>query len=305
MQPEAVSRISRLELQARNVVEGFLSGLHRSPYFGQSVEFVQHREYVAGDDPRRIDWKAWSKTDKYYIKQYEEDTNLRCTLLVDLSESMQFGSLPVSRKSAQHVVSNKYEYACAIAASLAYLLLRQQDSVGMVTFDAKVRSVIPSRSKRNHLHAVLAALDAQNPAEKTDIYSILAEVADQQSQRGMIVLISDMFVPREGLFKGLKLLRHRGHDVMLFQVLDDEELDFNYSGTTRFEGLEEMGELVCDPRALREGYLEALQAFLEELRRHCSKNTIDFQTIRTSEHLDAVLAHYISHRLGMGKSVRS
>jgi uncharacterized protein (DUF58 family) len=304
LQPEAVSRISRLELQARNVVEGFLSGLHRSPYFGQSVEFVQHREYVPGDDPRRIDWKAWSKTDKYYIKQYEEDTNLRCTLLVDLSESMQFGSLPAGRGTGRGGVSNKYEYACAIAACLAYLLLRQQDSVGMVTFDAKVRSVIPSRSKRNHLHSVLAALDAQNPAEKTDIYSILAEVADEQSQRGMIVLISDLFVPREGLFKGLKLLRHRGHDVMLFQVLDDEELDFNYSGTTKFEGLEELGDIVCDPRALRDGYLEALQAFLDELRRHCSKNTVDFQTIRTSEHLDAVLAHYINHRLGMGKSVR-
>jgi uncharacterized protein (DUF58 family) len=305
LQPEAISRISRLELQARNVVEGFLSGLHRSPYFGQSVEFVQHREYVAGDDPRRIDWKAWSKTDKYYIKQYEEETNLRSTLLVDVSESMQFGSAPAGRGGPKSVASNKYEYACAVAASLAYLLLRQQDSVGLVTFDSGVRAVIPSRSKRNHLHAVLSALDAQNPAEKTDIYAILAEIADQQSQRGMIVLISDLFVPREGLFKGLKLLRHRGHDVLLFQILDDEELDFNYSGTTRFEGLEAAGDLVCDPRALRDGYLAALKAFLDELRRHCSKNTIDFQTIRTSQHLDAVLAHYLTHRVGMGKSVRT
>jgi uncharacterized protein (DUF58 family) len=295
LQPEAVSRIARLELQARNVVEGFLSGLHRSPYFGQSVEFVQHREYVAGDDPRRIDWKVWSKTDKYYIKQYEEETNLRCTLLVDVSESMQFGTQAMT----------KYEYACAVAACLAYLLLRQQDSVGLTSFDAAVRASVPTRSKRNHLHAVLAALDAQNPAEKTDIYGILAQVADAQSQRGMIVLISDLFVPRDGLFKGLKLLRHRGHDVMLFNIMDDEELDFNYSGTTRFEGLEEMGELVCDPRALREGYLEAVQKFLDEVRRHCAKNTIDFQTIRTSDHLDAALAHYLNHRIGMRQTVRS
>ena len=295
LQPEAISRISRLELQARNVVEGFLSGLHRSPYYGQSVEFVQHREYVAGDDPRRIDWKVWSKTDKYYIKQYEEETNLRCTLLVDVSESMQFGTGALT----------KYEYACAVAASLAYLLLRQQDSVGLTSFDAAVRTVVPSRSKRNHLHAVLAALDANNPAEKTDIYSILAEVADQQSQRGMIVLISDLFVPREGLFKGLKLLRHRGHDVLIFNIMDDEELDFNYSGTTRFEGLEATGELVCDPRALRDGYLAAVNAFLDELRRHCSRNTIDFETIRTSDHLDAALAHYLNHRFGMRQTVRS
>lgn len=295
LQPEAVARISRLELQARNVVEGFLSGLHRSPYFGQSVEFVQHREYVAGDDPRRIDWKAWSKTDRYYIKQYEEETNLRCTLLVDVSESMQFGTQAL----------NKYEYACAVAASLAYLLLRQQDSVGLTSFDSAVRAEVPSRSRRNHLHAVLAALDAQNPAEKTDIYHILAKVADQQTQRGMIVLISDMFVPRDGLFKGLKLLRHRGHDVLLLQIMDDEELDFNYSGTTRFEGLEAAGELVCDPRALREGYLAALQDFLDQLRRHCARNTIDFQTIRTSDHLDAALAHYLNHRIGMRQTLRS
>ena len=295
LQPEAISRIARLELQARNVVEGFLSGLHHSPYFGQSVEFAQHREYVAGDDPRRIDWKVWSKTDKYYIKQYEEETNLRCTLLVDVSESMQFGTQAFS----------KYEYACAAAASLAYLLLRQQDSVGLTSFDTGVRAVVPSRSKRNHLHAILAALDAQDPAEKTDIYNILAEVADRVTQRGMIILISDLFVPREGLFKGLRLLRHRGHDVLILNIMDDEELDFSYSGTTRFEGLEAMGELVCDPRALRDGYLEAVGKFLDELRRHCSQNTIDFQTIRTSDHLDAALAHYLSHRIGMRQTVRS
>ena len=305
LQPEAISRISRLELQARNVVEGFLSGLHRSPYFGQSVEFVQHREYVPGDDPRRIDWNAWSNTDKYYIKQYEEETNLRSTLLVDVSESMHFGSRPAGRGESKSAYPNKYEYACAVAASLSYLLLRQQDSVGLVSFDSKIRSEIPSRSKRNHLHAILAGLDAQSPAQKTDMFTVLREIAEQQSQRGMIVVISDFFAPREGLFKGLNLLRHRGHDVLLFQILDDEELEFNYSGTTRFEGLEEAGNLVCDPRALRDGYLAALQAFLDELRRYCSKNTIDFQTVRTSEHLDAVLAYYLNHRVGMGKSSRS
>jgi uncharacterized protein (DUF58 family) len=198
----------------------------------------------------------------------------------------------------------KYEFGCAIAASLAYLLLRQQDSVGLTTFDSGIRSTVPSRSKRNHLHAVLAALDAQEPAKKTDIYNILAQVADDQSQRGMIVLISDLFVPRDGLFKGLKLLRHRGHDVLVFHVLDDEELDFNYSGTTRFEGLEEMGELLCDPRSLREGYLAAMQAFLDEVRRQCARQTIDYQTIRTSDHLDAVLGHYLNHRLGLRQTAR-
>lgn len=293
--PEAIARISRLEILARNVVEGFLSGLHRSPYFGQSVEFAQHREYAAGDDIRRIDWKVWSKTDRYYIKQYEEETNLRTTLLVDLSESMQFGSGEL----------NKYEYACRLAASLSYLLIRQQDSVGMTTFDNAVRSTVPPSSKQNHLQAILSSLDIQKPAKKTDLQSLLGLVADQQTRRGLIVLISDLFVDRAGLFKGLKLLRTRGHDVMVFHVMDDEELDFNFAGTTKFEGMEEMGDLICDPRSLREGYLAAVTAFVDDIRRHCTRQMIDYQTIRTSEHLDAALAHYLTHRVGMRQSVRN
>lgn len=293
--PEELSRISRLEVRARHIVEGFLSGLHRSPYFGQSVEFVQHREYVQGDDYRRIDWKVWSKTDKYYIKLYEEDTNLRTTLVVDLSESMLFGSGAMT----------KYEYGCTVAAALTYLLLRQQDSVGLIAFDDSVRSRVPPRSKQNHLHAILAALDAENPAQKTDMYSVLRQVAEEKTYKGMVVIISDLFVERESLFRGLKLLRHRGHDVLILHVMDDEELDFNYAGTTKFEGMEELGDLTCDPRALRDGYVEAVGAFLEELRRHCARNVIDFQTIRTSEHLDAALAHYLNHRIGMRQTVRT
>ncbi len=295
LRPEELSRISRLEIQARHIVEGFLSGLHRSPYFGQSVEFVQHREYVQGDDIRRIDWKVWSKTDKYYIKLYEEDTNLRTTLVVDLSESMLFGSGGTT----------KYEYACTMAAALAYLLLRQQDSVGLVSFDNQVRSMVPSRSKRNHLHSILTALAAEDPQKKTDIFGILQQVAEQESRKGMVVIISDLFAEREGLFRGLQMLRHRGHDVLILHVMDDEELDFSYSGTTKFEGMEEMGDLICDPRALREGYIEAVTAFQEELRRHCASHVIDFQTVRTSEHLDAALAHYLNHRIGMRQSVRN
>lgn len=293
--PEAVARISRLEILARNVVEGFLSGLHRSPYFGQSVEFAQHREYAPGDDIRRIDWKVWSKTDRYYIKQYEEETNLRTTLLVDLSESMQFGSGKLS----------KYEYACQIAAALAYLLLRQQDSVGMITFDSEIRSTVPASSKQNHLHAILSTLDHDHPQKKTDIQRLLAQVADEQTRRGLIVVISDLFVDRAGLFKGLKLLRTRGHDVMVMHVMDDQELDFNYAGTTKFEGMEEAGDLICDPRSLRDGYVEAVKAFVDDLHRNCARQMIDFQTIRTSQHLDAALAYYVTHRVGMRKSDRT
>lgn len=295
LSPEAVARISRLELEARNVVEGFLSGQHRSPYFGQSIEFAQHREYAPGDDVRRIDWKVWSKTDKYYIKQYEEETNLRTTLVVDVSESMQYGSGDVT----------KFDYACTIAAAVAYLLLRQQDAVSLLAFDDEVRGIAPSRSRQTHLGAILSVLMQESPSRKTDMYEILKYVANEKSQKGMVVLISDLFAPRDGLFKGLRLLRRRGHDVLVFQVLDDEELDFNFAGTTRFEGLEETGELTCDPRALRDGYLQAMQTFLDEIRRNCAGSVIDYQPIRTSEHIDAALRHYIKHRVGFRRAERA
>mgnify|MGYP003384761808 CR=1 FL=1 len=289
LKPEVIARVARLEIKARQIVEGFLSGGHRSPYFGQSVEFVQHREYVPGDDVRRIDWKVWSKTDKVYVKLYEEDTNLRTTLIVDLSESMQFGS-----KAA-----TKYDYGCTIASTLAYLLLRQQDSVGLVAFDEAIRTRVPPHSKRTHLNDILAALEAEEPQQKTDMFDVLRHVAEEQGRRGMIVLVSDLLVPRPGLFKGLKMLRHRGHDVLVFHVLDDEELDFNFAGTTKFEGMEELGDILCDPRSLREGYLAAMHTYLDELRRFCAQQVIDYRTVRTSEHIDAVLLHYMNHRLGM------
>ena len=294
LQPETIAHIARLEIVARNVVEGFLSGGHRSPYFGQSVEFAQHREYVPGDDIRRVDWKLWSKTDKYYLKQYEEETNLRTTLVVDVSESMQFGTGEL----------NKYEYGCRVAASLAYLLLKQSDAVGLVTFDEAVRQRVEQSSKLNHLSALLAALDVAKPQAKTGMSDVLARVADIYARRGLIVLISDLLTDRPGLFKGLKLLRTRGHDVMIFHVMDDAELDFPYSGTTKFEGLEAAGEILCDPRSLREGYLAAMHNYLDELRRFCAQSLIDFQTIRTSEHLSAVLAHYMTHRVGLHHSRR-
>ena len=174
-----------------------------------------------------------------------------------------------------------------------------------MAFDETIRSRVESRSKKNHLHALLAAMSNESPAKKTSLYDILREVAENKAQKGMVVVISDFFADRESLFKGLNLLRHRGHDVLLFHVLDDQELDFNYSGTTKFDGMEEMGDIVCDPRSLREGYIEAMEAYLSELRRHCSKNVIDYQTVRTSEHLDAALAHYLNHRIGMRQTVRS
>ncbi|MCC6125133.1 MAG: DUF58 domain-containing protein [Pirellulales bacterium] len=287
LHPETVKRIARLDLRARYIVEGFLSGMHRSPYFGQSIEFRQHREYTYGDDLRYVDWKVWAKQDRFYVKQFEEETNLRCTLLCDVSNSMRYGNGAL----------NKYEYGCTIAACLAYLLLKQQDAVGCVAFADAARTTVPLRSKRNHLDSILQALDACSPRDKTDLYQILRQAAESFPRRGVMVLISDLLVERKGLFKGLKLLRSRGHDVLLFHVLDDDEMDFPFSGPTRFEGLETADQLRCNPRALREGYLNALNAYLEEIRRGCAGNAVDYVQLRTSQPLDAALAAFLSHRL--------
>jgi uncharacterized protein (DUF58 family) len=289
LHPEAIKRIGRLELRARHVVEGFLAGMHRSPYFGQSVEFLQHRQYTAGDDLRYVDWKVWARQDRYYVKQFEEDTNLRLTLLVDVSNSMRYGSGAMT----------KYDYAATIAASLAYLVLQQQDAVGCVSFDETIRMSVPQRTKRNHIDALVKALDISRPEKKTDLFQILRTVAESHPRRGMMVLISDLLVDREGLFRGLKLLRSRGHDILLFHVMDDDELDFPFNGPTRFEGLEMPDHLNCNPRALREGYMAALTAYLEEVRRGCTSHKVDYALLRTSQPLDAALAAYLNNRLGM------
>jgi uncharacterized protein (DUF58 family) len=286
LHPEAIRRIARLDLRARHVVEGFLAGMHRSPYFGQSVEFVQHRQYAWGDDLRYVDWKVWAKQDRFYVKQFEEDTNLRCTLLVDVSGSMQYGSRGMT----------KYEYAATIAACLAYLVLRQQDAIGCVAFDETVRMAVPHRTRRNHLDSILQALEVSQPTNKTDLYPIIRHVAESYPRRGMVVLISDLLADRQGLFRGLKLLRSRGHDLLMFHVMDDDELDFPFSGPTRFEGLELPEQLACNPRALRQGYLQALGAFLEEVRRGCTAHQADYALIRTSQPMDAALVTYLNNR---------
>ena len=289
LHPEAIRRISRMDLRARHIVEGFLAGMHRSPYFGQSVEFLQHREYVSGDDVRNIDWKVWAKQDRYYIKQYEEETNMRVTLLVDVSNSMRYGNGPM----------NKYEYACTAAVSLAYLALRQQDAVRCLAFSNRVRGAVEFRSRKTHLNSIINTLSTNEPEDATDMFPILSGVAQTLPRRGMIVLFSDLLVERPGLLRGLKLLRQRGHDVLVLHVLDDDELDFPFSGPTRFEGLETTEHLSCNPRALRKGYLEALQVYLDEVRWGCTSNSVDYALVRTSFPLDAALATYLSNRLGM------
>ena len=241
LHPEAIRRISSMEIRARNIVEGFLSGMHRSPYFGQSVEFVQHRQYVPGDDLRHIDWKVWGRQDRLYIKQYEEDTNLRCTLLVDASASMSYGRGPL----------NKYNYAATIASCLAYLSLRQQDSVGLTVFDQKIRTKLPWRTSRSHLQAIYKALESSPVSEKTNLTKVFKEILETYPKRSLMVIASDFLGSEKETLKGLTALRSAGHDILVFHILDDDELDFPFNDPTRLEGMESIDTLTCNPRALR------------------------------------------------------
>jgi uncharacterized protein (DUF58 family) len=293
LDPTVIARISPLDLRARQAVEGFLSGMHKSPVYGQSVEFVQHREYVPGDDLRRIDWKVWQRSDKFVIKQFEAETNLRAYLVVDSSESMLYGEARHRKAGTLH----KYEYAATAAACLAYLTTKQQDSCGLITFDEDVRQVVPPRSGLPLVDAITKSLHISQPKAKTDIRKILQRVAESMPQRGLVVLFSDLLVDRPPLFQGLEMLRHRRHDVIVFHILDDDELLFPFSGMTRFEGLEDQPHLLCDPRALRDSYLEVLEEYLTEVRRGCTRIGVEYHLVRTSDYLDAVLARFLFQRM--------
>ena len=289
LHPEAIARIARLELRARAVVEGVLAGLHKSPYKGQSVEFLQHREYVRGDDLRRVDWKVWGKQDRLYVKEFEEETNLRLALLVDGSASMDYKSGALS----------KYDYAATLAASLAWLALSHGDAAGCVLFDDKVRAGVPARTRRSQLDSVVEVLETPRSGRGTSFLPVLRGLAETLPRRGLVVVVSDLLGDREGVFRGLQMLRKQGHDIVLLHVMDDDELDFPFEGPTRFEGLEIPDHLACNPRALREGYLAAVGEFLADVRRRAAATKLDYSLVRTGEPVDAALVKFLSRRSAM------
>ncbi|MFH1999808.1 MAG: DUF58 domain-containing protein [Planctomycetota bacterium] len=289
MDPKVLNKISRLELRARLVVEGFLSGRHRSPYHGVSVEFAEHREYVPGDDLRHLDWKVFGKTDRYYIKRYEEETSLTCQIVVDGSASMQY--------AGERGVS-KFDYAATAASALAYLILRQQDFVGLALFDEKVRSFVPPSNNPAHLLAITHELSGASDQPKTDIGMVLAEIATRIRQRGMVILISDLFDDPEKILQGLKKLRAKQMDIVVFHVLDDEEIHFPLQRMYRFEGMESALRLTADPRALRAEYLKIFETFTDTMRRGCLRQGIDYSLVNTSHLLDVVLTAFLATRAG-------
>jgi uncharacterized protein (DUF58 family) len=294
LDPKTLDRIRRLDVRARLVVEGYLTGQHQSPYHGFAVEFATHREYAPGDDIRHIDWKVWSKTDRLYIKEYEEETNLRCTILLDASKSMRYGGEPAPGGAPGHW--SKFDYAATAAASLTYLLQQQQDAVGLVTFDTRVRRNLPPSAHPSHLKLMLHELEATQPDSHTDVARVFPELAAQIRRRGMIVLFSDLFLDLPTLAQALREFRLRRHEVIVFHVLHSDELTFPFQDNTLFRGIEEDVQLHTEPRALRRAYLESIDRFLADVRKTCAAAGIDYVLMNTSDPLDAVLSSYLTFR---------
>jgi uncharacterized protein (DUF58 family) len=287
LDPRTLSKASRLEMRARLVVEGYISGMHRSPYRGFSVEFAQHREYSPGDDLKHLDWKVFGRNDRYYIKEYEEETNLRCHVLLDTSESMNYSS-PGNM--------TKLEYGCYIAATLSYMLLRQQDAVGLTLFDNAIKRMVPSSASPAQLRTVLYELCQIIPEKKTDMSLLFHDLAERVKRRGLVVLISDLFDSAENILRGLQHFRHKRHEVIVFHVLDDTEMKFPFRDMTKFIGLESWPELIVDPPALRRAYLEEYETFASTMRKGCLNMRIDYVPMNTSHPLDVALTAYLATR---------
>jgi len=275
-------------LRARLVVEGYVSGVHRSPFHGFSVEFAEHREYAPGDDLRYLDWKVYARTDKYHLKQFEEETNLACHLLVDTSRSMTYQS-PAAAMS-------KLDYACCTAASLAYLILHQQDSVGLVTLDREIRSLVRPSTNPSHMERLITVMESITPDEGTSLGPLLHELAGRFDKRGIIIVLSDLFDDVDTLVKGLKHLRHRRHEVVLMHVLDPAELDFPFEDTTLFRGMEQARQVVAEPRAIRRAYLDEFGAYVRRLKHACRMHRMDYVQLRTDRSLAVAISGYLASR---------
>ena len=291
LDPKTLARTASLDLRARLIVEGLMNGMHRSPYQGISVEFAQHRQYVAGDDIRHVDWKVFGRSDKIYLKQYLEETNLQLLCVVDASESMAFGS--VGDGSATWT---KFDHATAIAAALSYMAIQQADSAGLAILDNDLKKFHKPSNSPGQWKMITHELAMEPKLRKTNTGRILDQIAEKLTHRSLIVLLSDFFDDIESIKKGLRHLRYKKHEIMAFQILDPQEVEFPFEDVTLFKGLEEMGELLTEPRSLREGYLEQLTLFTEQLKKTCRGMQIDFTRMNSSEPLDVSLSGFLATR---------
>lgn len=291
--PHALMRIKGLELRAKSVVHGFMSGLHRSPYHGFSVEFTEYRQYTPGEDTRHIDWRLYARSDRYYLKRYEDETNLRCHLLVDRSRSMGFGSTGFSKK----------DYANTLAATLAYFLQLQRDLAGLVTFEQHIVDYLPARFRPGHLRRLMLMLEKPVQGKGTDILAPLRQIADLVTKRGLMVLISDLLAPVEHLEAHLARLRVQGHEVVVFQVLDPQESSFAFDEPALFEDLESGRQVYIDPNVVRNEYLSRLATHNEKVRKACEQLGIEYHPLTTDRPLELALYDYLKGRQRFTRTV--
>ena len=287
LKPEVINQIKRLDLRAQFVVKGFMQGLHASPFHGFSVEFSEHRRYTHGDDPKDIDWLVYAKTDKYYIKKFEAETNITGYLVMDLSQSMSY---------TYRQELTKFDYSICLAASLCYLMIHQQDPVGLITFDEKIRNSLAPRSKRSHLGNVLSLLTQLRPAGETNVANSLTQLAAMLKQRSLVMLFSDLLVDPEPVQKALRQLRHGGHDVIVFHVLDEAEVEFPFDGMVELLDPETEEKMTVDATSFRRDYVDEVERFREDYRRSCQESGVDYVEIDTSMRFDKALLEYLVSR---------
>ena len=288
--PAVAAKLGNLSLIARSVVEGFIAGLHRSPYHGSSLVFSEHRDYVKGDDPKHIDWRAYCRSERLYVKQYEEETNLRAYILLDASASMGYGSGEVT----------KLQYASYLAASLAYLMIKQQDSVGLVAFDEDIRTFLPPRSTPAHFKRILGHLDELEPGEPTNVSRTFHNLANHLKRRGLIIIISDLFDDPMRVLRAIRHFRHRQHEVMLFHLFDHAELVFPFSGHSEFRDMETGARIQLEATAVREDYLALVEEFIDTYKRDCAESRVDYLDIDNETPYDHLLQAYLVKRARLG-----
>ena len=286
MNASTINKIDNLFLRARLVVEGFIIGMHKSPYHGFSVEFSEHRPYGYGDEIKYIDWKLWGKTDRFYIKQFEEETNLKCHLILDKSASMNYGSMDIT----------KFDYAKNLSAALIYLMIKQQDAVGLTTFDDKIDLTIPPRSKKGHLNLLLQTMHRAKVGGETNVSALLHSLAESIHKRGLIILISDLLDNEKEIINGLRHFRHKGHEVIIFHVADPKEINLDFDDNVNFIDMENKEKLIVDSRQIKNDYNKAFKNFCSYYKTQCLKNNIDYVFLDTTSPLDVSLMQYLIKR---------
>ena len=298
LDPAVVSRLAGMDLKARLIVEGFIAGMHRSPYHGFSVEFAEYRQYMQGDSIKSLDWKVFGKTDRFYVKVFEEETNLKATILLDKSGSMGFLG-DGSGRGAEGTV-DKLTYSSLLAGSLSYLMIHQQDAVSLCAFDEKIQTMLPHRSVRKHLFFLLGNLERLVPGAQTRISNTLHYIAERVRRRGLIILISDLMDDPDKVLMGLKHFRHRNHEVIVFHILDPREIDLDYRGEVEFQDMENDKRIRVEPAFLQEQYSQRVQAWIKRLDRGCKQHQIDYNLLTTQTPFDQALTAYLNKRFRMG-----